>query len=141
MATARAGVARPYRRWIGVVAIAVVLALPLVTPVDGARVSRDHALQFVHPIFPHFHEHAHEPDAASVGRAWGSEAVASMLAVTSAGPAGAGPGAASQSMLAAALPLLLVARWSRGMRLHGGRVSDQYRLSVPTGPPRGSLLA
>lgn len=142
MAAAHAGMARPYRRWIGVAAVAVILALPLVTPVDGARVSLDHAFQLVHPIFPHFHEHAHEQDAESGGLAWGSEAATPMLAVTSAGSSGAGLGAVNQSMLVASVLLPPQAPWSLAVRLHGGgQVSDQYLLTVPTGPPRRGLLA
>lgn len=141
MATAQAGVARPYRRWIGIAAVAVILALPLVTPVDGGRVSLDHTFQLVHPIFPHVHEHAHEHDAESDGRAWGAATATPMLAVTSAGPSGAGLGAANQSVLAAPVSLLLLARWSHAVRRRVGHVSDQYLRAVPTGSPRRGLLA
>jgi hypothetical protein len=138
---ARSTPRHPYRALMIVVASAVALVLPFVTPVDGARVSLDHELQLVHPIFVHVHGHVHGKDAPTVEASSWADPMPPIVAITSMGQTGAGLGVATESMLSVAVLLLLLVQPSLRLRGRGVGAQDQYLRAVPTGPPRPRSFA
>lgn len=134
---ARSRWTHPYRRVLVVAACAVVMALPLVAPVDGQSGSSEHRFQLVHPIFPHVHwdsdghGHAYDDDVDAVALPSGPA-----LTFLPAGPVGTGPIVASEGMLVPTFSAMIGLWLAARLAWRQARLIDQTWLTVPTGPPR-----